>query len=512
MRVGRDGEGQLGDGADGERARRDVRGRHSDGLAALIRRVGEVFRQAAADLRAAEIERSGSEEEASVVADTVQVDPSGLQLGIAHVERDLPDVVTGSLRQELDAHRHAAAGWNGAPRRLHQARPAELGSTRDDVRLAEDAVLGTGIEQLETLRRRMEDVLQPEIKGGRRVDGHLARPQDPSQRGERNLDRRTQPVVRFDHKGPAHAARLLGREVDGHDALRARSAHGPRRRRSAERPHRRIALQRDPLHDERGGAGGIEADIGDDELLRARRSDGSGLQIEWVGSRIDHRPVTEADEVEVARRALRRDEAGVPFLRTEVRRRETRRAGNLLASRERQRERRVPVELDGIVARGDRERGQRERPLAGVARRERRFFRQAEPHQAEVDARRLRVQKRDDAVTGQHERKRAARRAGRHLHRRLRRTEMRRREVHAHARRRFRRHCDETLLRCLERRAVRALRRVDADVGTRVAVVVRDVELERDRLPEHRVAEIERLRRELRQTTHGVPLHVDVLA
>ena len=146
-----------------------------------------MFRQAAADLRAAEIERSGSEEEASVVADTVQVDPSGLQLGIAHVERDLPDVVTGSLRQELDAHRHAAAGWNGAPRRLHQARPAELGSTRDDVRLAEDAVLGTGIEQLETLRRRMEDVLQPEIKGGRRVDGHLARPQDPSQRGERNL-------------------------------------------------------------------------------------------------------------------------------------------------------------------------------------------------------------------------------------------------------------------------------------------------------------------------------------
>src|SRR5713101_7592259 len=59
----------------------------------------------------------------------------------------------------------------------------------------------------------------------------------------------------------------VGGEARRQHALVAGLADGPGQGRRAERPHRRIALERDALDDERGAPGGIEADVGEEELL-----------------------------------------------------------------------------------------------------------------------------------------------------------------------------------------------------------------------------------------------------
>ena len=185
----------------------------------------------------------------------------------------------------------------------------------------------------------------------------------------------------------------------------------------------------------------VEADVGDEQFLGPRRSDRRRLEVERVGARVDDGSVAGPDEVEIAGRSFGRDEPRVPLLRPQLRWSESRGSGDLLARRERHGERRVPIELDGKIAGGNRESGDGQRALARVACGERRLLRGAQKHQAEVDAWRLHVQQADHAISGEDERQRVASGAGRHLHRRQRRAEMRGREIDANSQRLF----------CLER-------------------------------------------------------------
>src|SRR5229473_2678256 len=150
-----------------------------------------------------------------------------------------------------------------------------------------------------------------------------------------------------------------------------------------------------------------------------------GLEIERIGPRVDHRAVAGAYQVEIVRRSLGGEEARVPLLRAELGRREPRGARDGLAGGERQREDWVPGELHRVVAGGDHQAGHHQGPLAVVARGERDLLGGAQPDQAEIDAGRLHVEQADDSVAREHERQRAAGRAGRDLHRRLRRPEAR---------------------------------------------------------------------------------------